>query len=398
MRSYYYSDSSKEYTNTTRYESEESHLDIGYQKLKKIEYNIYPYFSQLGSIFLDHNLLRELPSPSLLPNLKNLSCSYNLLEIIPFYPQLKYLNISHNKIKSIDNYSESSLRYLDCEGNIDININIMLPKCKKIFCSETKQVEIQMHNYPMLELLDCSHNKIINFSGNNNLVELDIQDNQVSVLPKMPYVTHIFADNNQLKHIETYPMLKCLAVSNNAIESINTQPNLVRLFASSNKLTGIESMPMIKYLDISHNHVKNITITSEKIKIIKLQFNNIERLCLDLNKLISLSEIKIDHQSFHKIECIGECHSAHVDIYPCDQRLDKLLSPLTINFLPETVDLIKNQLMYIDYYQRRKQLFDLATKLCELLHVSSNDNECKRIHRVIKKLYLSSIFITITFA
>ncbi|AEX61666.1 putative leucine-rich repeat protein [Megavirus courdo7] len=68
-KSHRYPDNDDIETDTTYYDEKEKYFDLGYQRLKYIDINIYPEFTYLKKLFLNNNSLKNLPNPKYLPNL-----------------------------------------------------------------------------------------------------------------------------------------------------------------------------------------------------------------------------------------------------------------------------------------------------------------------------------------
>ena len=232
-RSHRFPDEDHGYVDTTHYDEDDNYLDIGFQRLKKISYN--SSFEYITKLFVDHNSLSTLPSPKEIPLLEELTCSYNKLKIIPYYPGLVFQNNSQNNISSLSIYKNCKIKYLDCSHNSNLNIDFNLPYCEQLYISDNDLNHIDLRKTPRLELLDCGNNNIETIDGVPKLIELNIQHNKIKSLQQWQSLKHLTANNNNLKTLQTYPSLLTLNINHNQLIHIASQPKLTELIAHHNK-------------------------------------------------------------------------------------------------------------------------------------------------------------------
>src|SRR5271155_1769290 len=153
-RSYHYPDPDPDnYTDTTYYDEEEEQLDVAYQRLKIFSLTSYPNISTIKKLFIDHNNLTELPDPEYLPDLTELTCSFNKFKTIPLYPKLTFLDCSNNDITDLSQYHGTKIKYFDCSNNNGLTLNFSLPHCKQLYINDCGLVSIDLTLMPLLNIL-----------------------------------------------------------------------------------------------------------------------------------------------------------------------------------------------------------------------------------------------------
>ena len=196
------------------------HLDISNRNLQDIDIEKYfqlDSFKSLEKLNCSNTRLKSLNIYSL-SNLKILDCSMNFLtnnynknefmthnntklEILDCgFNQLVYLNIDYNnKLKKL-NCMENKLK------NINLNNNVLL---EVINCSANHLEKIDLSKLVILSYLDCSYNKLtgLYISKNTNLITLKCHENNLKQLfiNNNPYIKKINVVNNFL----TVPSIEC---------------------------------------------------------------------------------------------------------------------------------------------------------------------------------------------
>lgn len=361
-RSHRYPDLDDGYIDTTHYDEENEYLDIGYQRLKKINPTNYPEFSYLKKLFIDHNNLETLPEPLYLPNLEQLTCSHNNLVSIPFYPKLTFLNIAYNKILECTQYHDSRIKYFDCSYNLGFNFNFRLPYCKHLYINDTGLDSINLSLTPKIKFLDCSNNRLKHFSGGNNLVELNIQNNYIKKLMSLPNLVVLIADFNLIKDLTTYPSLIHLSIQFNHLKKIDNQPILKRIMANNNKINYIGNMPMLKFIDLSYNKLTHFKIP-KKAKYVSLQFNPINNIHFEMDDMTKLKELQVNFETYKNI--YDKCYN-YIDIVNVkvsEEILEKLLKKLGNIFNDKLIRYIFKNFNRTKFKDRGEMLFKITLKI-----------------------------------
>eukprot|EP01125_Pyxidicula_operculata_P019457 TRINITY_DN7069_c0_g1_i1.p1 TRINITY_DN7069_c0_g1~~TRINITY_DN7069_c0_g1_i1.p1 ORF type:complete len:303 (+),score=15.49 TRINITY_DN7069_c0_g1_i1:152-1060(+) len=210
----------------------------------------------------------------------------NLPSGLQSLPSLRSLNVSGNKITSIQPWFENltHLSSLDLSKNklgSSSSLNDVFPVCLKSLNLSFNYYSIippNIRNCDLIEVLDISHNRILNTSGSvvpSNLIRLDLSVNQIYDFPPQ------FFDN--LKN------LKELNLSFNKINVLPSDmgiklPNLVTLDLSGNSITTVPSSiakcKQLTSINLSHNLVY----------ILPLQFQALSG---------SLKELSISHNPLY---------------------------------------------------------------------------------------------------
>lgn len=374
------------YTSTTYYDEEKEYLDLGFQRLKKIIN--YPEFSYLKKLFIDHNNLSILPDPSLLPHLSHLTCSFNKLSIIPFYPRLSLLNISNNNISYCFDYNNSNLKYFDCSFNPFI-FNIKLEKCIYLFINNCSINKIDLDLIPNIKYLDVSNNNLTELK-NSNLLELDIQNNHFSSLNNYPNLKYLIANNNNISNIKSYPNLLSLEISFNNLIFIPNQNKLKKLIATNNKIEKIGELNEIELIDLSYNNLKNITLKNPKY--ISIQFNPINNILLSEQTLINLKELQINYKTYCNIYNIYYDYFEYVSIQVNQEKLKSILNKLENKFDNHVLKYLLISFSKIDFKKKDKQINKMSK------YVSKKMNEKKEIfQKIFLKIYYKCIVVILYF-
>ncbi|NOT36249.1 MAG: T9SS type A sorting domain-containing protein [Saprospiraceae bacterium] len=115
--------------------------------------------------------------------IKNQNIS-ELREISNFI-NLTYLNISANKLTSLNVNDLEKLEGLECQSNqLDILAIDKCPLLQGIICSNNKLTELNIKNAPYITTLDCAGNKlkVLDLSNMTNTEQLLCEKNQLSTL------------------------------------------------------------------------------------------------------------------------------------------------------------------------------------------------------------------------
>ncbi|KAH0785426.1 protein phosphatase 2C [Histomonas meleagridis] len=249
-------------------------LDIGHNLFT----NIPELPPTLNNLAYDFNYLHELKYG--FPNLKRLSLVLTSIEIISeeiSFPNLEFLNISKNRLKTLPNMSKfaPSLKVLDVSDN---------------FLTEFPIVPLN------IEDVNISSNKIKTLPENIitfvNLKVLDISHNEIEHIPKLPSsLTNFFFDFNPVESFDASPM-PLLSTCFCGFCRLNSIPNLQNTsiknyFFSYNEITEIE-------VDKLNHNLVSLDLSNNKIKKLPqnffTRFSHITELFLNNNCLTSLPQ------------------------------------------------------------------------------------------------------------
>lgn len=363
-RSYKFPNKDDKYIDTTSYDDIDQALDLGFQRLRKIETKLYPILYKIKILYIDHNCISTLPLPSEIPELEYLSCKYNRLTHVPFYPKLRHLNVSNNMIKNLDEYSGSKLCYLDCSFNTNIKIPPTLNYCSDLYVTNSNLNLLDLKNYQKLKNIDCSDNKITNIVGSlNDLLEINLDNNLMTSVPIWNTVYYLSISNNKLISIELYPMATYINISSNMITSLGDQPNVETLIANDNQIEIVGIFPKVKLIELKHNKINTFQLPC-KIEMLNIEFNPIN--VLDIHNITNMKCISMNVHTYH---------------YIYDNYYDMIDS---INISPDTVKL--------KYYLEKSNMFteeDMVTKVQQILCETEYRDIFIAISKITLKIYYS---------
>lgn len=342
VRSHRFPKEGEIYTDTTYHDRETGWLDIGYQNLKRIDAAEYSNFSNLTIILMDYNALTELPNPDLIPNIKRISARCNKILYVPYYGQLRHLNIAENSLETLDTrYANeaSSLYDLDVSFNPGFNIKFKIPSCQKLYINNNAILALNLSLFPNLIILDCSCNLLTNIDSQSTLEEINIQDNSLTTLPAWPSMKRIIATDNKLKEIPIYPYLTDLIVANNRIESIINQPLLEKLIANKNRISEIRALPKLQMADLSNNLIKNFIVESD-LEWVDIFFNPMTSLDLPDKVFGTLNQMQLNLETY--VYICKKCHDriSEVIVKVDGIRLRTILHEINSDFSPDIIDYV----------------------------------------------------------
>src|ERR1700733_7512892 len=408
IRSYLYPDECKKfgmsYIDNTHHDQETESLDMGFQRVKLLKLPKNVEMSTLRILLIDHNNLEILPSPLLLPNLIELTCSFNKISEIPFYPKLKFLNIANNIVTKLTQYHNSTIEYLDVSRN-PISLSITLPKCSKLYMSNCNLLEFDINLFPNTTILDISNNNIKTLFQHSLLEELDCQMNKLEELPLFPSLVRLFANNNMLKTIKIYPKLIQLEISNNRLSEIPLIPNLERVIANNNMINKFDYIgDKMIFLDLGNNQLKIFPKLNHKLEFVYLQSNPLKNLDIELSSLKFLQEIHMAFETYVDFYGKYEKYIEYVEIQTDLDKLDILIE----NYHPLIKELIRKKIINIKFYDRESSLLKISMKLFyfynkNVMKKMTNIKgiiETKNFNQIsekISQIYYNSIIILISF-
>lgn len=378
----------KDYIDTTYYNDDEKYLDIGYQMLLNFNIKLYPQINEICKLLIDHNIISLLPNTSILPHLVELSCSFNKLTEIPYYPKLTILNASNNLLKNLLFYENSNIQHVDVSFNKDFQLNIFLPKCEKLFMTDCQLERLELSYLPNLQFCDIENNKLTYLNSHKNLIELNIKNNLISSLLQYPSLKILFADYNKLHSLNSYENLKELTISYNKLTSIADQPKLVRLMIDHNELKTLGHFPRIKIGDLSYNSVTQFII-GENMTHCSLQFNLINNLSLPNLNSMKLKELQISFNIYEKIypkiinyvkDIEFRNNNEKVEEYLIEYRLEKWSNDIC------------NKFKGINLINRKTKISKLAKYIQKYTNFNLNN-----ILIIVSEIYYKTLIINIYF-
>jgi len=402
VRSHMYPDYLDYYVDTTYYDDENKQYDLGYQRLRKLELTRYPQFQYVKKLIIHHNNLKQLPDPSFLPYLEELTCSHNELTSIPFYPNLTYLNISNNMIKQCDAYHYSNLYYFDCSNNDNFRLNICLPKCIHLYISDNNLSELNLQLLPSLRYLDCGQNRLTKLDDSDTLVELDVQHNHLKKLGRWPKLQVLMADYNDIKLLSSYSNLIYASISHNQLFEIRNQPHIQKLIANNNKIRSIGSLPEAILLDLSGNQLSEINLC-DKLQTVSLHFNPMNSLNLDPVLLNHIKKIQVNYPTY---QYMYPKYYDHIKGIQMQTHSDILKHYLETSGSTDSLlyDYLLRKYNKISFRDREIELFRLAMNIfwywskptwAKTVKDLVQSEEFKHVWKNIKRLYYKTLIVTI---
>lgn len=395
------------YICTTYYDKHDKYLDLGFQRLKNLNPKLYPEFSYLKILLVDNNCLNHLPDPSCLPNIKELSCAYNLLINIPYYPNLIKLNLSHNKVLECDQYNHMLLESLDCSYNEHFRLPSYLPECRYLYTRNILSKKINILNYPKLEFLDCGNNEIGEILGGEKLIEVCAENNKLTCLPEWPNLLRLMVDYNDLTSLESYPNIIYIEISHNKLKKIGAQLVLKQIIAHNNFIESIGKMPLLEIGDFSFNKISDF-ILPNKILNISLHFNPMKNLILHSNILNNIHNLQINYNTYNNIYKQYYTFINHVTVHTNSDKLKIILVPLKNYFNHKIISFIYRAVMKIDFRERDNSINIITLKVYKMqiffLKIKKKNLDSDKyinlyniIHNIISSIYYDSIVMTLTF-
>lgn len=312
--------SSKNPNNNVFFDPILNRLDLGYNYFKTITITAHcSNTSLVQTLQVSNNLLSSLPSPTLIPNMTELDCSYNRLQHIPFYPALINLYCSCNdELKSLSNYNASKLKKLFSSLNRQLDLSVYLPYLTELYLESCNLTQLNISFFPQLQLLDLANNTITHLADHHNIKELVIKNNSLTFLSNYPNATMIDCSHNQIK-------------------SITMSPSLIKLLANHNKLTILPSSTSLQYADVSFNKITNV---GNQLAMMTLFINNNYKNVI-MGSMPNLKELDVSFNCLHSLEL-----TSHLDILNC--QFNNLTSvPLLAIMKAQVVTVDKNTYDYI---------------------------------------------------
>lgn len=201
-----------------------------------------------------------------------------------------FITISNTNITFIDSFIKfKNLKYLDISNN-KINILPKLPKSiTELDCSHNNLNDLKLDNLINIDKINCDNNNI-NYIHNKYVKQLSCSDNKINNL-KCESLIKLYINNNLLTNLNNInKLISVLECSNNKIEDLPQFNNLSILFINDNKIKSVPIMDNLEELYI-YNNDGNITIPYMK-KLNLIVLDN-----MDSNKISNKYKIcDISHQ------------------------------------------------------------------------------------------------------
>jgi Leucine-rich repeat (LRR) protein/DNA polymerase III epsilon subunit-like protein len=231
---------------------------------------------KLERINLSRNLITEIYI-----NLSKIDSEEN-------YTNPKYLNVSNNRLTSIELSDCLNLLYLNCSNNLISEIYpIWIKDAFYINVEGNRIKEFYVNENNKTLYLFCGYNEIFNLIINNlrNLLFLQCQNNMIRKLDlsRNDFLLSIDCSNNLIESIDFSKCYKIkeINISNNKIREIDIyeNPELITLTANNNKIEDIDlsSSYLIERIDISNNNIVELDLSNNsKLSYIDCRNNKIE--------------------------------------------------------------------------------------------------------------------------
>ena len=223
---------------------------------------------------------------------------------IQFFPNLKVLNCSHNRLTKLDVSENTVLQKLVCWENqltsLDVSQNTAL---QELVCWENQLTSLDVSQNPALQKLNCGHNRLtsLDVSQNTALQELACFQNQLTSLD-----------------VSQNPALQKLDCWDNRLTSLDVSKNteLTYLKCSDNRLTELDvsKNTELTYLDCSYNRLTELDV-SQNTKLTALYFVSNKITSLQADNCTNLTVIFTGSNKY-KVEVYKKTRILDPDILP----------------------------------------------------------------------------------
>lgn len=257
-------------------------LDISENQITEVDLCEMP---ELVDFDMSHNKLTALTLAGM-PKLEDLNLSYNeidshYLDISSLAEHLRNLNLSHNKLVTLNLITFSNLEYFYASNNPDLTTVVFYDGSTKLRIIDMSDCYI-MHFYgislPALTQLLLT---------NNALMDWEVGD--------YPKLSTLSVTGNWLTSIDVtkYPALFQFSCAKNQLSSLNlsNNPELISLMCADNKLTTLDLSVNtdISTLDVANNNLAKLDITMLR-NIHELDISGNPLRCIDLTNAYFLQE------------------------------------------------------------------------------------------------------------
>ena len=298
----------------------ENKLNLSHKNLKTEDLNIFsgikfPYLEELS---LQNN-------------------NINSIDVLGYFdmPNIRWINLSYNKIEFMSNLKDISLKMERLEklnlksnyiNNIDVLNEVVFPNIKEINIQNNDQINFQTYmakniikkynniliyilseeekQNDLIYLFNERYNNIYTLSEIKiNLSGKSLGDDGIKIFSEIYFsqLTEVNLSYNNIKYINylenaKFPQLEILNLGNNEIKDINSLPHLdfkelKILDLSNNKISNIDifeyvNFPFLEELFLSSNDIKDITILR------KFTFKKLTKLYLSNNKIMEINVLE----------------------------------------------------------------------------------------------------------
>lgn len=290
-------------------------INLCYNKLEnippKMAKNISGY-PKLQVIDLSFNDMKSFPKEMQgMSNLRQLGLYGNKLNYLELnFKRLEILNLGCNLFYEIPELPKT-LTSLNIDFNRLTSFNDILPKLTKLSLNLNNIDKFGMNSsFPSLTFLDLSRNKLKSLPDLSiicpKLETICLSHNLLNEFPKLPAcISEVLIDNNKIKELPQFaldlPNITFLDLSFNEVTFLSPLPlTIVTLIATNNHLKNISpsETPNLTIVNLSFNNLKIMPqFIRNKIKEIKLQYNNIE----SFNRFIYSNELRYINLKGNKI-------------------------------------------------------------------------------------------------
>lgn len=293
-------------------------LSLSFNPLRYIDKDVFINLRNLESLEMSFSFERNDLHTGIFkvnPNLRWLSLDHNNINVInhsDFYlPELKYLNLESNKIKSIPS------------NFFDIEVHA---KLQDIRFSNNEISVIESNTFRLLKSLETillSNNQIEKLSKNS--------------FADLPNLNTIIMSDNRIKMIE--------------IDTFSNLPDINKIDFYNNKLTDISFNIFINitghlHLNLSRNQIVSCKSDSRKlnVQILDLRFNNLNTIPSCIKNTSGLKKLHLDYNIIAKLENIVFMHLTSLESLGLQQNNLETIGKKAFFGLQslQTLDLSKN--------------------------------------------------------
>lgn len=171
------------------------------------------------------------------------------LKGIENFPNLQYLFLEGNKLKSLDLRKLKNLKEVECSDNVLTSLKVSgLTKLKKLICSDNDLTSLNLSGLTALEELECSNNALtsLNVRSLGKLEYLVCRENKIRSLDLsgMSRLLNVDCEGNAMTSLKlgSLPALTTLLCGSNSLTSLDISgvPKLKVLYCYQNRLTGLD--------------------------------------------------------------------------------------------------------------------------------------------------------------
>lgn len=243
-------------------------------------------------------------------NLESIDVSYNKLETLDLShsPKLKTIDVSGNKLQTLGLGGLSAIETLDCSNN----------KLGTLDVSDAQPLVTLNANNNQLGALNISRNKVLKElqCASNNITALDFKNNTA--------LETIVCRRNSISVLDVTKLtgLKMLDCGNNSIVNLylNNNTALESLYCGSNSLGSLNVVAntSITTLDCSSNSLSALDVT-HNTALVSLNCSKNNLTSLDVSRNTSLETITCTgNPALEKLWINNASHAAAMDIYKDD--------------------------------------------------------------------------------